>query len=146
MGFRQKIKGKIKRLIGLESEEKPVTAAPPAPSPRIETPLVQENPTPNEAPVPVQKAEESEKKEAVDADKVAKHLKRTRKGILKFIEKNGGTCGLAEMHDHSEKRFFVGHRKFSELMEGMVDEGLISYSWDTQEATITATGKEWMKQ
>ena len=147
MGFRQKIKGKIKKLIGYEEalppvvvrEEQPVS---PPKEPAIDIAPVTEVHSPQES-----KPETVEKKdETVDDAKVAKHLQRTKKGILKFVEKNGGTCGLADMHDHSEKRFFVGHRKFSDLMEGMVEEGLLSYSWESQEAMITQEGREWIGQ
>ena len=33
----------------------------------------------------------------------------------------GGRASLADMHQHSEMRYFIGHQKFSQMMEGLVD-------------------------
>ena len=154
MRFRRKVKAGItflrKRMKrGSETERTEVHVSPSVPS---TTPKKEEPPS-----IPVEKPVEKPKQSvesipaqskpqpsdnAVDPEKVAKHLARTRIGILRFVEKNGGTSGLAEMHDHSERRYFVGHKKFSDLMEAMVEEGVLLYSWETQEATITELGKQ----
>ena len=152
MGIRRKIKDRIKRFAGINTASEVKTEAQPMPvasTPASEPKTIAstpENVVPEKetkAPAPSPK-EESDS--TVDAAKVAKHLARTRKGILKFVVKQGGTSSLADMHDHSERRFFVGHKKFSDLMEAMVDEGLLLYSWEQQEATITDVGREVLNQ
>ena len=58
----------------------------------------------------------------ISEEKVQKHLAKTRKGVLKMVLEKGGSATLAEMHDFSERRYFIAHKKFSELMEGLVDD------------------------
>ena len=152
MGIRRKIKDRIKRFAGIEAASQSKTEVQP------KTVTSSSTSEPKTIPAKPEKfATEGQTKEAgkspqerseptVDEAKVAKHLARTRKGILKFVLKQGGTSSLADMHDHSERRFFVGHKKFSDLMEAMVDEGLLLYSWEQQEATITDLGREAIKQ
>lgn len=90
---------------------------------------------------PVVDAEEAEKQA-----KIAKHLRRTRKGVLQFIIDAGGSTTLAEMHDHSERRYFVGHKKFSDLMEGMIADDHIDYDGSVGEARITEAGRSWVEE
>jgi hypothetical protein len=47
--------------------------------------------------------------------------------MLKWIADHGGEASMKDMHDHSEKRYFVGHRAFSRLMEEYTAEGLVDY-------------------
>ena len=85
--------------------------------------------------------------EAIEmAKKAAKHVERTRVAMLKFIVEQGGQAGLAEMHDLSERRYFIGHKRFSDLMEGIVDEGLIEYDHSAGIATITEDGRAYIDQ
>jgi hypothetical protein len=84
--------------------------------------------------------DEEEKKKKVSEEKIRKHLLRTKKGLLKFIQKQGGTTDLGALNHHSEIRFLIGHQKFSEMMEDLVAEELIIYDWNAQEAMITEKG------
>ena len=80
----------------------------------------------------------------ISEDKVAKHWLKAKKGVLKKAKELGENASLADLHEYSEKRFFIGHQKFSQLMEELVDEELIHYNWDTQEANITDKGIAFM--
>ena len=85
-------------------------------------------------------AKEQTKSTKVSDEKIRKHLLRTKKGLLKFIQKEGGTTDLGALNHHSEIRFLIGHQKFSQLMEEFVAEDLITYNWDTQAIVITEKG------
>ena len=91
-------------------------------------------------------AAEVDAKAAEMAKKAAKHVERTRVAMLKFIVEQGGQAGLADMHDLSERRYFIGHKRFSNLMEGIVDEGLIEYDHGAGIATITEDGRAYIDQ
>jgi len=78
------------------------------------------------------------------AAKAAKHFEKTRRAVLKFVVDQGGVAGMGEMHDYSERRYFIAHRRFSDLMEGIVGEGLITYDDGTGEATITDAGQAYI--
>jgi hypothetical protein len=46
---------------------------------------------------------------------------------LTWLVDHGGQANMGDMHDHSEKRYFVAHRGFSRLMEEFTDEELVTY-------------------
>lgn len=62
-----------------------------------------------------------------------------RQGLLKFIAKKGGTIPMRELHTHSLVFYQAGHQAFSELMEGLVGDGLVTY--DDATALFALTGK-----
>jgi hypothetical protein len=74
-------------------------------------------------------------------DRQKAHWDRTRRGILRFVADQGGRAGLRELHDHSERTYFVAHVGFSRLMEELTAEGLLDYDHDTAVATLTDAGK-----
>ena len=78
-------------------------------------------------------------------EKILKHRRRTKIALLKLTMKSEGTAPLSDLHDLAEKRYFIAHKAFSDLMEEMVSEGLFLYDWSAGEATITELGQEWMK-
>ena len=80
----------------------------------------------------------------ISEDKVAKHWKKAKKGVLKKAKELGSNASLADLHNHSEKRYFIGHQRFSQLMEELVEEELIDYDWEAQEANITPKGIDFM--
>ena len=82
--------------------------------------------------------------EAEKARKAAKHFERTRIAMLKFIVDQGDEASLADMHELSERRYFIGHKRFSTLMEGLVEEDLIDFDHATGIASITGAGKEYL--
>jgi hypothetical protein len=42
-------------------------------------------------------------------------------------DERGRSMSMADMHDHSERRYFIAHRSFSDLMETWIGEGLVTY-------------------
>ncbi len=81
----------------------------------------------------------------MDEAKVKKHREKTKKAVLKQLIKLGGVASLADLHDYSEKKFFVAHRAFSSLMEEYVEEGLLLWDATTGMATITDAGRGFVK-
>jgi predicted transcriptional regulator len=63
-----------------------------------------------------------------------------RRGLLKFIDKKGGSVPIALLHGHSKLMYRAAHQDFSHLMEGLVGDGLVTYSDDTFH--ITEKGRE----
>jgi len=82
----------------------------------------------------------------ISEEKVRKHMLKTRKGVLKMIIDSGGSSTLGEMHDYSERRYFVAHQKFSKLMESLIAEGQIDYDAAESVATITEVGRTLVTQ
>ena len=78
-------------------------------------------------------------------EKILKHRRRTKVALLKLTAKSDGTASLGDLHDLAERRYFIAHKAFSDLMEEMVAEGLFLYDWSAGEATITELGKEWIQ-
>ena len=74
-------------------------------------------------------------------DKVARHFERTRRAVLRFIDEAGGTASLADMHELSERKYFIGHKRFSDLMETLVDASLIDFDHSRGEAHLTEAGR-----
>ena len=70
-------------------------------------------------------------------DKSAKHLAKTRRALLQKLNDAEGPLTLGELHDYSERRYFIGHKKFSDLFEAMIDQGVVT--WDPQAATASLT-------
>jgi len=84
--------------------------------------------------------ESSGEAEARKQEKIARHFEKTRKGVLRWLANHGGRAGLAELHDYSERRFFVAHKRFSDLMESLIEDGLITYDHAEGVAEITPDG------
>ena len=80
-------------------------------------------------------------KDADAEEKQRKFMARARKGLLTKVSEAGGSIPLGELHDHSEKRYFIAHRAFSTLMEEMVAEGLLDYESGTGIARLTDAGR-----
>lgn len=147
MGLRSAIKDRVKGALGLSRPE----AAPSAPTiasrsstaeshaPTAAASASVEPPRPAAPPPPPPKvlSPEEQEKQA----KIAAHFEKARKGVLKHLAEGGGTMSMADMHDFSERRYFVAHQGFSRMMEGFVAEGLISYNTAIGEATITDSGR-----
>ena len=142
MGLRNRIKGRIKKVIGREDAPAPEPEPRPAPRPAVARPVEKTPPRPAPPPAPEPVALSDEERER--QEKAAKHMLRTRKGVLKFVADQGGTASLADMHKHSEMRYFVGHQKFSQMMEALIAEGLLDYSHADGIGTITESGREYI--
>jgi hypothetical protein len=153
MGKRDRLKKGIRSLLG-RSED---TASPPTPkqtftpppAPQPTPPVVMPPPAPAPTPTPTPTPEpptavEEDPEAAKMAEKAAKHFEKTRVAMLKFIVDQGGEASMADMHAHSERRYFIAHKRFSDLMEGIVDEGLIDFDHDTGMAIIKTTGQSYI--
>ncbi len=161
MGLRQRVKSRIKTFFRPLSAPAgktppsaraagsvaPSTAPPPAaaavpPPARPQEPPAPPAPEAPLRPAPVAAASPPSEPSADDvAAKAARHLARTRLAVLRFIDEKGGKAGLAEMHDYSERRYFIAHKKFSDLMESLLDDDLILFDHARGEATLTAQGR-----
>ena len=64
-----------------------------------------------------------------------------RQGLLKFIAKKGGSIPMRELHTHSLVFYQAGHQAFSQLMEGLVGDGLVTYDEPTAVFSLTEKGR-----
>ncbi len=71
-------------------------------------------------------------------------IERAKRGTLQFLVDAGGGGELGEMHDHSERKYFVAHRGFSRLLEGLTDDGLVDFDHDTGHAEVTQAGRDYL--
>ncbi len=72
---------------------------------------------------------------------MATDTQTARQGLLKFISKKGGTIPIRELHTHSLVFYRAGHQAFSQLMEGLVSEGLVTYDEATAVFSLTEKGR-----
>ena len=87
----------------------------------------------------VQKVEQADKpisEEEKRALAAAKHWKKVKSGLIKKIVQTGGEISLGDLHDFSERRYLVGHQKFSQMMEELVDEELVVYSYEDRMVSL----------
>ncbi len=62
-----------------------------------------------------------------------------RRGLLSFLAKQGGALPMRELHTHSLVFYQAGHQAFSQLMEGLVADGLVSF--DDGTFSLTDAGR-----
>jgi predicted transcriptional regulator len=68
-------------------------------------------------------------------------VQAARQGLLKFIAKKGGTIPMRELHTHSLVFYQAGHQAFSQLMEGLVGDGLVTYDDGAASFALTDKGR-----
>lgn len=159
MGLRSRLKQVASRLVGSEGGAAPASAQPssaaphhrtaprepargasaPAPSPPVRPPVPADVSAPSAAPTP--STSEGDDDRARQAAAKAKLVARATRGVLTFLDTEGGTAGLGPLHECSEGRYMVGHQAFSQMLEKLIDDGHVSYDHDRREATITAAGR-----
>ena len=66
--------------------------------------------------------------------------REARQGLLKFIAKKGGSIPMRELHTHSLVFYQAGHQAFSQLMEGLVADGLVAYDEPEKVFSLTEKG------
>jgi hypothetical protein len=66
-----------------------------------------------------------------EEEKQKRHWDKTRKGVLKWLDEQGGSASMKDMHDFSERKFFIAHRSFSRLMEELTEDGTVTYDATT---------------
>lgn len=91
--------------------------------------------------LPLKAAEADPEEEARKLEKQRRFMQRARRGVLEHIQEQGGELSMKDMHDHSERRYFIAHRAFSDMMEFFVDEGLVEYDPSTMIVRLTAKGE-----
>ena len=64
-----------------------------------------------------------------------------RQGLLKFLAKKGGALPMRELHTHSLVFYQAGHQAFSQLMEGLVADDLVTYDAATAVFSLTDKGR-----
>ena len=72
---------------------------------------------------------------------MATDTQAARQGLLKFIAKKGGSIPIRDLHTHSLVFYQAGHQAFSQLMEGLVGDGLVSYDDGTGVFSLTEKGR-----
>ena len=70
---------------------------------------------------------------------MATDVPTARRGLLAFLAKQGGALPMRELHTHSLLFYQAGHQAFSELMEGLVGDGLVTFADGT--FTLTEAGR-----
>jgi len=73
---------------------------------------------------------------------MAADTQTARQGLMKFIAKKGGTIPMRELHTHSLVFYQAGHQAFSQLMEGLVADGLVTYDQATAAFSLTEKGRQ----
>ncbi len=73
-------------------------------------------------------------------------FERARKGVLTHLNQKGGTLNLGDLHDFSLNRYLIQHQRFSQLIESLVNGGLMEYDFAAQTAKITEEGKIFVSQ
>jgi hypothetical protein len=64
--------------------------------------------------------------------------------LLQHVSEAGGQLSLGDLHSYSERRFFIGHKKFSDLMESMVEAGQLRYDAGAGIATLEPAGQAYL--
>ena len=72
---------------------------------------------------------------------MATDTQTARQGLLKFIAKKGGSIPMRELHTHSLVFYQAGHQAFSQLMEGLVADSLVTYDDATAVFSLTEKGR-----
>ena len=72
---------------------------------------------------------------------MATDTQAARQGLMKFIAKKGGSIPMRELHTHSLVFYQAGHQAFSQLMEGLVGDGLVTYDDAAAVFSLTDEGR-----
>ena len=59
------------------------------------------------------------------------NLDKTRNGILKCLQNKGSSAPMKVLHGHSKLIHQVAHREFSEVMEWLENDKLVTFNDDT---------------
>ena len=87
------------------------------------------------------KKSNDEQNQVQKEDKILRHRRKAKLGLLRFVSEKEGVVDLATLHTHSEMRYFIGHKAFSDLMEEMVDEEFLKFDWEKSLAQLTDKGR-----
>ncbi len=62
-----------------------------------------------------------------------------RRKLLQHVAANGGAMDIGPLHDWAGLKLLAAHQAFSQLMEGLTDDGLLG--WDGKTFTMTDAGR-----
>ncbi len=71
---------------------------------------------------------------------MATDVPTARRGLMAFLAKQGGSLPMRELHTHSLLFYQAGHQAFSQLMEGLVADGLVAF--DAGTFSLTEAGRQ----
>lgn len=125
------------------------TPTPPASAPSARptapaSPSAAARPAPSSSTPTASAASAAPEDPAEKAAKVEKARNRARKGVLLHIEKQGGFLPMSDAHDYSERRFFIAHRGFSDMMGWWLESDYIRYEEGV--VHLTDSGRAFMKE
>ena len=58
------------------------------------------------------------------------NIEETRNGILKTLDNKGGNASMKILHGYSKLIHQVAHKDFSDVMEGLVNDELVTFDND----------------
>ena len=143
MGIRSRIKNLV---FGPQEPERPA-ATPTSTSTSTSASTSTSTPTSTSSSTPTSTSTRAKDDPEVRA-KFEKILSKAKVGVLKHVLDTSaeGRMSMADMHDHSERRYFIAHRSFSDLMETWIGEGLVAYDAETGTVTVTDAGRAFVAQ
>lgn len=77
-------------------------------------------------------------------EKQRQFFERARKGVLQYLNQQGGKLNMSDLHEYSLKKYLIQHQRFSQMMETFVNEQLVEFDWGTQDVTLTDAGRKFM--
>ena len=150
MGLRTKIKNIIKKRFLISKEQKQPNEE------SVESVISKQNTAFNNT-SNMQKSASVEKKDEVEIqhktdeqkhqehgtgnDKISRHRRKARLGLLRFVSEHDNCVDLASLHNYSEMRYLIGHKSFSDLMEEMVDDAVLHFDPNEGQAHLTEKGR-----
>lgn len=87
-----------------------------------------------------------EKTQNAQMDKQQQFFERARKGVLQYLNDQGGKLNMSELHEYSLKKYLIQHQRFSQMMETFVGEALVEFDWGTQDVTLTDAGRIFLQK
>lgn len=70
--------------------------------------------------------------------------KKARRGLTKFLARKGGRMPIGQLALRSTIKYGAAHKAFSDLMEGLVDDGYVEF--EDGEFAITDAGRAWIEK
>jgi hypothetical protein len=77
-------------------------------------------------------------------EKQRQFFERARKGVLQYLNEQGGKLNMGELHEFSLKKYLIQHQRFSQMMETFVNEQFVEFDWGTQDVTLTDAGRKFI--
>ena len=79
------------------------------------------------------------------ANTMGTDIQAARQGLLKFIAKQGDSIPMRDLHTHSLVFYQAGHQAFSQIMEGLVADELVTVDDDAGMFQLTDKGRVWLE-